>query len=447
MLEAALDYFRRGWSVFPVNPGSKRTPVRWKRYQSERASEAQVENWFSNEQYGIGVIFGEVSGNLVSRDFDDTEVYKKWATKHPRLASTLPTVATARGRHVYATASADHIADLRGLIGKPDGTGALVVAGGELRCGVGCYSVLPPSVHPSGRVYEWIVPLPAGPLPEVDLITCDFFAPLPTKPKKSVTQEGAEFPPSFPPKGRREFPTPTAGEDVAHREPCNREHREYRGSQRLQKTTEAISGVCDSKQKRQIKTSKKGADPQGWSEAVQWAIVDSVPDCPGQRHRQVFELARGLKAVPELADAAAGTLKPYVQQWHRLSVEKIKTKPFTETWIDFLKAWPRVQYPKGADPMTVIFERAAQQTLPDVAEDYDQDALRLLVALCRELQRSAASGPFYLSCRTAGRLLGVDHTTANRWLFLMINDGILEVTEPGERAKRKAARYRYLGDL
>ena len=97
--------------------------------------------------------------------------------------------------------------------------------------------------------------------------------------------------------------------------------------------------------------------------------------------------------------------------------------------------------------MTAIFERAVREPMPEVAEDYDQDELRLLVALCRELQRSAGGGPFYLSCRTAGRLLGVDYSTANRWLFLMANDGILEVAEPGNRAQRKAARYRYLGEL
>ncbi len=97
--------------------------------------------------------------------------------------------------------------------------------------------------------------------------------------------------------------------------------------------------------------------------------------------------------------------------------------------------------------MTAILERAEREPMPEVAEDYDQDELRLLVALCRELQRSVGGGPFYLSCRTAGRLLGVDYSTANRWLFLMVSDEILAVTEPGDRAKRKAARYRYLGEL
>lgn len=414
-LQAVMEYHRRGWSIIPMKMETKRPAVRWKQYQTSRATEDALRQWYSAGEHGIAVVFGEISENLVSRDFDTMDVYQQWAVDHPDLAATLPTVATSRGRHVYATVTDNHLSDFRYCIGKREGNGAIRVEGGELRCGVGCYSVLPPSVHPSGHVYEWIVPLPEGPLPEIDLFAADF------------------------------YPSP-----VSSNAPCNREHREngeYRGTQRIQKNTEAMSESVHQKKRQQNSTAKKGTDSQDWSEAIQWAIIDSVPEGPGQRHRQVFELARGLKAAPELADADPGDLKPYVRQWHKLSLDKITTKPFTETWIDFLKAWPRVRFPKGEEPMTAILERAVQQPLPEVAQEYDQDKLRKLVALCRELQRSAGGGPFYLACRTAGRLLGVDHTTANRWLFLLIHDGLLKVAEPGDRTRRKAARYRYLGPL
>jgi hypothetical protein len=46
-----------------------------------------------------------------------------------------------------------------------------------------------------------------------------------------------------------------------------------------------------------------------------------------------------------------------------------------------------------------------------------------------------------LSCHTAGHLLAVDHTTAWRWLFLLLHDGILEEVEKGDRRKRRASRY------
>lgn len=421
ILQAALEYQQRGWSLIPLVMAQKRPAVNWKRYQTQRANDSTLRKWFRNDEIGIGVVFGSVSGGLLSRDFDTIESYKQWARNHSDLAQILPTAATNRGRHVYASVSQKHVADIRLILGKPDGVGAIAVADGELRCGVGCYSVLPPSVHLSGVVYRWEVPLPDGPLPDIDIFASDFYQ----------TSYSSSSPSSSSTKLTRELRGFGS---------CNGEYRDHGGIQRLQKNTEAIFGDC----KKRKKTS---SDPGDWSDSVQWAIVDSVPEGPGQRHRQVFELARGLKAVPELADAKAANLKPHVRQWHKLSLVNITTKAFEETWIDFLKAWPRVKYPKGEDPMKTIFQNAAQQPLPNPAHKYEQDGLRLLVSLCRELQRSAGEGPFYLSCRTAGRLLDVHHTTANRWLYLLVNDELLVVVEKGDRAKHRASRYRYLGEL
>jgi hypothetical protein len=154
-----------------------------------------------------------------------------------------------------------------------------------------------------------------------------------------------------------------------------------------------------------------------------------------------------LKAIPALADADAKQLKPCVQAWHKLALPIIATKPFEETWIDFLRAWPKVRFPKGTEPMTQIFSAACAADVPAVAEHYEQEQLRLLVALCQELQKATGDGPFYLSCRTAGRLLGVDHTTAWRWLFLLVQDGVLQEVTKGSQQTKKASRYRYLEEV
>lgn len=86
-----------------------------------------------------------------------------------------------------------------------------------------------------------------------------------------------------------------------------------------------------------------------------------------------------------------------------------------------------------------------QTALPKIAAEYEQSDLRLLVALCRELQRACGDGPFYLSCRTAGTLLNVTHTTAWRWLFLLEQDDVIRVVSRGSQQSKKASRYRYLG--
>jgi hypothetical protein len=174
-------------------------------------------------------------------------------------------------------------------------------------------------------------------------------------------------------------------------------------------------------------------------------VRDCLPTGPGRRNRQVFQLARAIKALPELAVMDPNDLRPIVQQWHALALPNIGTKEFTETWIDFLQAWPRVKIPKGAT-MVSIMQKALEVPMPKAAERYEGEPIRRLVALCKQLHLEANYEPFFLSCRTAAELLGVSHVQANRWLFLLDHDGVIEQVNKGDRGRRKAAEYRYLGD-
>lgn len=170
ILRAALCYRRKGWSTIPIKPGTKRAAVAWKQYQEQAADERQLRAWFGNgETRALAVILGEVSGGLVCRDFDDADAYKVWAARYPDLAETLPTVATSRGRHVYFRAE-----DLKSR--KQEG--------GEYRAN-GNYTLLPPSLHPDGPTYRWVVPLPEGDLPLVDPVACGL---LPATPEKETAR-------------------------------------------------------------------------------------------------------------------------------------------------------------------------------------------------------------------------------------------------------------------
>ena len=164
----------------------------------------------------------------------------------------------------------------------------------------------------------------------------------------------------------------------------------------------------------------------------------------------MFELARTLKSLPQFSGAEAGDLRPIVQEWHRRALSKIRTKEFEETWIDFLQAWPRVRHPMGSEPMMEIFRRTVEGDRPPIAMTKypENERLQILVSLCRELQRAAGDQPFFLSTRTAGRLLSASHTEAGRWFFLLESDGILEVKAKGgtHENPRNATRFRYLGD-
>lgn len=414
-LSVALAYRSLGWCVIPIRNGTKRPACRtWKPYQGRHPTEPELRRWFgSGTEKSLAVVTGEVSGGLVCRDFDAMASYEQWTAQYSELARTLPTAETGRpGRHVYALADIDVI-----RAGSATDGGILVFEDGELR-GAG-YCLLPPSEHPSGAVYCWVIP-PVAKIPTVDLRTCGFLIDY------SAATESS---------------------------------REGGGLLRQPKNTEAIDVVCCSEvttptnhNNGSVVSGALCCTPQETNKTkipanVEKAITDSLPKGPGKRNKQVFELARALKAIPELADASAKDLEPYVRRWHELAKPIIRTQPLEETRIDFLRAWPRVKFPKGAEPIQAIFEAAKAVEPPAVALEYEQPELRLLVILCRELQRAAGDRPFYLSCRTAGRLLGVDHATAWRWLFLLKADGVLDEVCKGSQAGRKATRYRYLPKL
>src|SRR5262249_40909354 len=180
------------------------------------------------------------------------------------------------------------------------------------------------------------------------------------------------------------------------------------------------------------------------------AAPATPPTGAGQRHRRVFDLARRLKAIPSLADLAPGDLRPFVKEWHRRALPAIATKSFADSYADFIAAWGKVRHPAGQGPVDAAFLRAVKATPPQrVAELYPDDAdqpIRLLASLCRELRRSAGDADFYLDCRTAGRLLGVSHKRAWRYLNALCADKVLELRERGDLATRRASSFRYIAD-
>jgi Bifunctional DNA primase/polymerase, N-terminal len=151
LLDAALDYAARGWSIIPTI--GKRAAGLWKPFQERPADEPTLRRMFSRKGItGLAVIFGSASGGLACRDYDDADAYRRLAADHPDLAALLPTVQTARGYHVY----------FRG----PDGFTKF--PDGEYRGDARHYCLVPPSLHPSGSTYRWLIPLPEGELPTVD---------------------------------------------------------------------------------------------------------------------------------------------------------------------------------------------------------------------------------------------------------------------------------------
>lgn len=156
MREAALDYWDRGWSVFPVR--GKHPMVSWDAYQTNRAERFQVQQWWAEGSgAGIGVALGRVS-NLVRVDADGDAAVEELR----RVAGELPFTAeftTPGGGRGWLFRYAESCATCKLWIGEGQHQ--------ELRfMSDGSYTVLPPSPHPSGGTYAWIRELPIADLPQ-----------------------------------------------------------------------------------------------------------------------------------------------------------------------------------------------------------------------------------------------------------------------------------------
>jgi hypothetical protein len=147
ILEAALAYVRRGWSVLPVERRGKRPLVRWEEFQHRRADEAEVRAWYrSFPGANVGIVTGAVSG-LVVVDIDPghggDESLSALERAHGPLPRTIEASTGGGGRHVYFRHPGGVVHNRAGL-----------APGIDLR-GDGGYVVAPPSVHPSGRLYRF----------------------------------------------------------------------------------------------------------------------------------------------------------------------------------------------------------------------------------------------------------------------------------------------------
>jgi hypothetical protein len=366
-----VEMFR--WSIIATR--QKRSEVRWREFQTRHPSDVEITEMFRRPGVtGLAVIAGPISGDLVVRDFDDENSYARWADEHQSLAVRLPTVRTKRGYHVYV-----RIPGFNRIVHLPDG---------EFR-GSG-YTLLPPSPHPDGIRYKWLIP-PSHDILRVEAVV---FGALSESSQRKRNGQNLNAP---------QASNAPQGTDVTH----------------------CMGPTFD------------------------WSVVDEIisrtlPNGPGQRNRKLFQLARELRAILPL-NTDHEFLRQIVQRWFEFALPVIRTKDFEESWTDFVIAWQAVLLPKGSSWPEIV-QRARSKLLPQVERQYSTNpAIRNLIALCSELQAAAGDQPFFLSARKAEEALGVPRMTVWRYLRRLQFDGILELIELGTERNHKASTYRYHG--
>ncbi len=186
---------------------------------------------------------------------------------------------------------------------------------------------------------------------------------------------------------------------------------------------------------------KKGAGGAGWTPgdnpglptSVKEAIRLTLPSEYGTRHAQIFELARALRGMQEFRCCDPNELRAVFHEWWQAARPTIRTQSWAESWRDFLDGWRRVRTPWGSAAVCQAF-----------AESQGRGIDRLIDA-CRRIHASQNGQPFFLSGRTAARMLGRPHRTVARWLNKLVSQGMLVVVEAGTYASMEGSVYHYEG--
>jgi hypothetical protein len=148
MLRSALTLAtKKGLYVFPCLPRDKRPAVA-NGVKAATIDATTIRQWWRQiPDANIAIATGEPAGIfVVDVDGIDAEAeLRKLEAKHGTLPATVE-VITARGRHVYFKMPA---APIRNSAGK-------LAPGLDIRA-TGGYVLVPPSIHPTGRRYEWSV--------------------------------------------------------------------------------------------------------------------------------------------------------------------------------------------------------------------------------------------------------------------------------------------------
>ncbi len=151
-LDHALYYVHElNFSVIPLKPFDKYPLFQWQTYRERKPTDAELINWFKDTENNIGIVTGKIS-NIVAVDFDSVESLEI-AEQHSFPDTSI--VKTKNGFHYYYRY-------VDGVGNKHKFRGHKIDLRGE-----GGQVVAPPSIHPSGKKYEWIRIVELAELPYV----------------------------------------------------------------------------------------------------------------------------------------------------------------------------------------------------------------------------------------------------------------------------------------
>jgi hypothetical protein len=171
---AALEL---GYSIIPIGPNKQpdfqllpRDPETnkptWKPFTFERADATWRDKWVNAKPPGLALVCGQISGGTNALDFDFPELYHAWNKSVGAMAAGLAVQQTGGGNYqaffkcatTFTTQKLAWIPDDTQESGRKTGI--------EMKAERG-YANLPPTLHPSGKLYAWL----SGDLSTIPVIT------------------------------------------------------------------------------------------------------------------------------------------------------------------------------------------------------------------------------------------------------------------------------------
>lgn len=157
-MDAALAYYENEWSPVAIVPGEKsKTFEAWGEWRDKPMTLRDVREQFeARPDAGVGLV---LRGDVFRLDLDGRNARALLKSMGVVLPDDAPTLKTGRadgGEHVYLR-SITRLPQLAGdkpLVSSDTGRTKTAI---EVR--VNDLAPVPPTLHPSGRPYEWIVPL------------------------------------------------------------------------------------------------------------------------------------------------------------------------------------------------------------------------------------------------------------------------------------------------
>lgn len=197
LLNAALGYHDENLCVIPVQPMAKKPALpTWEEFHTRQSTLDEINHWWNNgykQDFNIGIVHGEVSGNYVTLDIDhNTGLMTELVNDHDYLFSgRIEQSGSGEGFHIPLRLDTlpDFGQDLKQ--GRLRGNRTWKTPTGHLniRCRY-CQTVAPPSIHPSGQAYTFIQTGPILKLPNLDHLIewlSKLAAPPPISPQRVTT--------------------------------------------------------------------------------------------------------------------------------------------------------------------------------------------------------------------------------------------------------------------